>query len=140
MKNTNESDSRIDCLLGKTVERVEYDGHRWLFHLSEGVCLSIECHWQIIRKGRVRLASGDHDQSYGLDSPIDAAAQAAELLDHRGVGQVQLDKASADITLTFDDHVRMRTFNDSSGFEAWNLSGLKGPMFTAQGGGSLVEW
>lgn len=140
MKKTGKGGSGTDCLLGTAVERVEHDGHRWLLHLSGSICLAIECHWQIIREGRVRLASGDHGQQYDLDSPIDAVAQAASLLDYRSVVLVYTDDASADIALTFDGDVCLRTFNDSSGFEAWNLSGPRGPMFTAQGGGNLVEW
>ena len=65
-------------------------------------------------------------QQYGLTSPIDADVRATSLLNHKRVVLVHIDEASADISLTFDDSVQLRTFNDSSGFEGWNLDDRNG--------------
>ena len=129
----------LDWLVGHAVTRVNHDDEtqRWLLVLSDDIQMSLACPWQIIAEGRVSLASGDHGQQYGLPEPIDAPARAMELLAGRAIRQVSLEQASADLCIEFEGAVRMRTFNDSSGFEAWNLTGSQGALYVAQGGGNI---
>jgi len=56
----------------------------------------------------------------------------------RKIERIILDEASADLTIDFSGAVRMRTFNDSTGFEAWNLVWPDGTMLVAQGGGNVI--
>lgn len=133
----------IDWLVGDVVTNVTYDDQtqQWHLALSGDVRLSIECQWQIIAKGHVALASGDHGQRYGLPAPIDAVAGAMDLLAGRAIGRVLVDQASADLRIEFAGAVEIRTFNDSSGYEGWNLGaprrGPKGMLYVAQGGGNI---
>ena len=130
----------LDWLVGRVVTDVSLDdqGQQWLLVFGDDSRLSLACPWQIIAKGRVSLASGDHGQQYGLPAPIDASARATELLGGRAIEKVSVDQASADLRIEFAGAVQIRTFNDSSGYEAWTLTGPKGDLYVAQGGGNVV--
>ena len=130
----------LDWLLRHVVERVSYndESQQWFLVISDDIYLSVECPWQILTEQRVVLASGDHGQKYGLPAPIDASAKAMELLAGQAIRRISVDEVSADLYIEFDDAVTMRTFNDSSGYEAWNLTGPHGDRYIAQGGGNVV--
>ena len=130
----------MDWLIGMRIECVEFNGYQWFFRMADRICLSIECPWQIIAEGRVRLARGDHGQQYGLPAPINAVDQAQTLLRGRRISNISADQASADLAITFEGDVLMRTFNDSSGFEAWQVTGPNGEDLIAQGGGNIITF
>ena len=135
-----KNEPRMDCLLGKTFKQVELvgTGGPWMFRLSDGVCLSVGSCWQIVADGRVKLANADHGQRYGLSETMNAISQATAILAGRSIEGIILDGASADLTIELNDGVQVRTFNDSSGYEAWDVAGPDGPMFVVQGGGNFV--
>jgi hypothetical protein len=138
----NEMEPDLNWLLGNFVIRVEYDDQTgyWLFFMNDQTILYIESSWNIIAEGRVSLASGDHGLKYGLSSPIDAIANAAILLAERKIIGASVDQFSADLAISFEGVVFLRTFNDSSGYESWQLAGPKGMLIVAQGGGNIVHW
>lgn len=130
----------MSWVIGKYVQNVLAEGHRWTFRMTDGASLSVETHWQIVAEGHLRLASGDHGQQYGLDAPIDAARSAVDLLANRKIVAAVADPATADLRIDFDDAVSLRTFNDSSGFEAWQFTLPNGKLIVAQGGGNIVAY
>ena len=54
----------LKWLVGSTIENVVYDDNtqRWLFDMTGGASLWVECPWKVISNARVSLASGDHGQ------------------------------------------------------------------------------
>ena len=131
----------LNWLLGCRVTRVAREGEGpWYFEMGDHVLLSVECVWQILADGHVALGSGDHGQWYGLASPVNAIDRATELLDTRKVVHWALDNVSGDLNLQFEGAVVLRTFNDSSGYEAWQLTGPGGIEVVVQGGGNVVYW
>jgi hypothetical protein len=130
----------MDWMVGYAITAVSYDdqSRQWFLAIGANIRVFLECPWQIIANGGVSLASGDHGQQYGLPAPIDACARAMELLGRRKIERVTIDPASADLRIEFAGGVEMRTFNDSSGYEAWNITGPDGKRYIAQGGGSVV--
>jgi len=130
----------LSWIVGNVVERVQYDAQtrRWFFAISDQTMLAVDCSWKIILPRTVPLASGDHGQQYGLTSPIDAAGKAMELLARHKIRSIASDKLTSDLTINFEDDIILRTFNASSGFEAWQLTGPQGVEFIAQGNGNIV--
>ena len=129
----------LSWLVGNSVVSVTHDSeHTWFFCFSDSSSLRVECCWQIVADGRVALADGDHNQQYGLPSAIDAEARANEYLSGRVIEGMSVDSASADLKIHLSDSVELRTFNDSSGYEAWQLASPQGMEFIAQGGGTIV--
>ena len=126
-------------MVGLEFSRVDLDEQsgQWWFPLGEGRGLAVTCPWQIIAEGRVVLASGDHGQQYGLPTPIDAPAKATQLLGGRKVGGVSLAEGSSELEVQLEGDAALRTFNDSSGYEGWRLTGPNGTWWIAQGGGNV---
>ncbi len=67
------------------------------------------------------LTSEDDGQKYGLPTPVDAQTSIRELLDNRVAARVDVDQATADFTIRFDNGMTLQIVNLSSGFEAWTL-------------------
>jgi len=57
-----------------------------------------------------------------MASPIDAAAKVRELLMDRDVNSVEVNSASSDLRIQFDDAVVLEVVNLSSGYESWTLN------------------
>jgi hypothetical protein len=127
-------------MIGLVIEKVAYDveSQQWIFNMTNGATLCLYCPWQVISNARVSLASGDHGQQYGLSSPIDAAVNALGLLGGRRIESIIPDELSADLLVRLEGDILLRTFNDSSGCEAWQLNGNMGMSIIGQGGGNIV--
>jgi hypothetical protein len=111
----------------------------WQFCFAAGDLL-VECPWKAIEAGSVVLASGDHQQKYGLPEPIDAPSRIRELLKDRVVEGVEVDSATSDLSLTFTRDFRFEVFNDSSGYEGWKYSDDHGLKLVQIGDGKMTIW
>ena len=118
-------EAEFDWVVGRILGHVFTDENecRWIFPLGDDAQLQVGCQWQIIAEGRVALASGDHGQMYGLPTAMDAVSRASHLVAGRGVRSVTLAFASSELELELDGEVWIRTFNDSSGYEGWEIQG-----------------
>jgi len=131
----------LDCMIGLVVGQPSFDdqGHCWNFPLGDDYSLAIPCPWQILAEDRVVLASGDHGQVYGLPAPVDAVEEASKRLSGRKVNSVSLASGSAELEVEVEGGATLRTFNDSSGYEGWQLMGPNGTRWVVQGGGNVVS-
>jgi hypothetical protein len=76
----------------------------------------------LLSQNAILLTSKDDGQKYGLPEPVDAVARIRELLESRVVSEVEVDQASADFTIYFDNGTVLQIVNLSSGYEAWTLN------------------
>jgi hypothetical protein len=94
----------------------------WVFQFGDEIALSTHSQWRLLSEKAILLTSEDDGQLYGLRQPVDAAASIRELLENRVVTRVEVDQASADFTIYFDNGTVFQIVNMSSGYEAWTLS------------------
>ena len=64
----------------------------------------------------------DDGQKFGLATPVDAEAILRQHVQSRRVTSAEVDSASADLTLRFDNQVAFELLNLSSGYECWTLT------------------
>ena len=130
----------LSWLIGDTIERVEYDEQtqEWVFAIGQCSVLRIECLWRITNGRKLLVARGDHGQQYGLTAPIDAASKAMGILAERRIVDVVLAEVSPDLSIELDGAIKLRTFADSTGYEAWALMGPSGTVLIGQGGGNII--
>ena len=57
-----------------------------------------------------------------MATPIDAEAKMRELLLGRTVASVEVNSASADLRIQFDNGIVLEIVNLSSGYESWTLN------------------
>ena len=57
----------------------------------------------MLSQNAILLTSEDDGQQYGLPEPVDAVARIRELLESRVVSKVEVDQASADFNIYFDN-------------------------------------
>lgn len=101
-----------------SVEKREAD---WAFNFNDGGAVSLGVPWRIIANGRIAFADEDDGQKFGLPKPIDGEAEANRLLNHRAVIDVSVDPETADLALYFAGGLRLDAFNNSAGYEGWQI-------------------
>ena len=102
------------------LEKFPYD--LWVFHFGDAVQLSVEAPWRLRSSDSILVTSEDDGQKFGLETPIDAAAKLREFLNERSVASVDVNPASSDLCLHFDNGVLLEVVNLSSGYECWTLN------------------
>ena len=65
--------------------------------------LSTQSQWRLLSQNAILLTSEDDGQQYGLPEPVDAVASIRKLLENRVVAKAQVEHASADFTIYFDN-------------------------------------
>jgi hypothetical protein len=134
---TMEAD--ISWMLGKAFREVNFLApESWFFGFGEGVYIRTESAWRIIVGARIALSSEDHEQWYGLPSPVDAEARCQSLLVQNRVERAEIREDTRDIVIVFESGARLEILPVSSGYESWQVSGPDGSETIAQGGGNLV--
>jgi hypothetical protein len=83
--------------------------------------LSTQSPWRVLSQEAILLTSQDDGQQYGLPKPVDAQAEVRKLLQNRIVSELDVDQASADFTIRFDNGTALQILNVSSGYEACTL-------------------
>jgi hypothetical protein len=131
----------VPALTGERFVGVHYEaGSRcWDFRTSGGAWIGVYGPWQIRDDRSVCLANGDHGRAYGLGVPIDAEKRALDLLGASPIVKTDIDRVSGDLTLALERGYVLRTFADSSGYEAWHVTTPRGEEWIAQGGGRIVH-
>jgi hypothetical protein len=110
----------------------------WQFAFGlAGVSLNLECPWRFVLLGRVAFGCGDHQQQFGLPTQIDGVQKSHELLLNSSVVSVKVHDSTGDLTIEFQNGVRLEAFNLSSGYEGWTCSLIDGRVVVAQGGGNV---
>jgi hypothetical protein len=112
----------------------EYD---WVLSFDGEANLVVACLWRLIESGRIRFTSQDEGQWFGLPAPVDAAAEVTRRLAGTLVEAVELRDGTLDLDIRFSSGHVLQVIPDSSGYEAWNLSGHNS-QFIAVGGGNLA--
>jgi hypothetical protein len=88
-------------------------------HFSDGSRMRAD-YWRIIRDGKARMSSFDHQQKYGLPVAVDAFAEIAEALDGKTLREATWDNRTGDIALSFEPNVELQVFA-FTGYEAWEI-------------------
>lgn len=108
---------------GRTLSKIEkLPPDNWLFQFGSDVVLSTQSQWRVLSQDSILLTSDDDGQQYGLPKPVDAQSNIRELLENRVAAKVDVDQASADFTIHFDNGTILQIVNLSSGYEAWTLT------------------
>jgi hypothetical protein len=127
-------------LVGHQLQDLEWREHDLLFSFTTGARLRVACPWRIVSDGRISFAESDDGQFFGLPAPIDGAAKSKELLLGKAIEQIAIRADAADLTITFRSAVSLEIWNNSSGYEGWELHDARGFHVVAMGGGQLAIW
>jgi hypothetical protein len=122
-KTLRDALSSSDHIRGLTLSKIEkLPPDYWVFRFGGKVALSTQSQWRVLSQEAILLTSEDDGQQYGLPKPVDAQESIRELLENRVVAKVDIDQASADFTIHFDNGTVLQIVNLSSGYEAWTLT------------------
>lgn len=77
-------------------------------------------YWRFSCDGKATLSSFDHQQKYGLPSPIDAIERLKSALNNNFLESIKLDRETGDLLLLFKENKKLQVFN-FSGYEIWSI-------------------
>ncbi len=108
-------------LIGRCGSIERREGDRAL-NLAGGGVISLPVPWRIVANGRIAFADEDDRQQFGLPAPVDGEALVNGILDKKVIVGVAVDPETADLSIRFEDAVRLDAFNYSAGYEGWQVS------------------
>ena len=115
---------------------VEKTGRLRQFMFEDGdATLNLECPWRLLLNGAIAFGGDDDGQQFGLPAPLDGVKATEKLLSGSLVSLVEIREGCSDLSLTFQNGVRLEAFNSSAGYEGWTCSGKGGVTVVAQGSG-----
>lgn len=108
------------ALLGRSCEVVRREAD-WALYLVGGGSIALPIPWRIVADDRIAFANEDDGQLFGLPTPIDGQAKANSLVASRVITGIRVDRQTLDLTIYFDEEVRIDAFSNSSGYEGWHI-------------------
>ena len=131
---TNELNFAADSLF----KEVNYDinADSWNFTFADKVGVGVSGFWRLLEKGRIILVSLDHGHQFGRPKPIDLSEEIKNLLTGKRLIKIQVDKDTADLTLTLTDQFKLEIYIASSGYETYNFS-IGGKHYIGLGSGGI---
>ena len=130
----------ISDLVGYQLQDIEWREFDWLFSFTTGLCLRVACPWRIVSEGRLAFAESDDGQQFGLPAPVDGPRESKRLLIGRKVEGIVIRADTADLTILFENGMRLEIWSNYGGYEPWELYDKSGFQVVAMGGGTLAIW
>jgi len=87
---------------------------------SEGTRLRTY-YWRLIKNKKALVSSFDHQQKYGLPSPIDAVDTLKRELQGQTLTSVRFDEETGDLQFEFANDTKFQALN-FTGYEMWHIS------------------
>lgn len=107
-----------------------------MFSFGDDAVIITEGAWRLILEGRIHVTSEDHNQLFGLGSPIDAGSKAIATVKSYSVKDYSIEDDTGDLSIHFSSGVTLQLINLSSGYESWRAS-HSGEEVISMGGGPL---
>jgi hypothetical protein len=130
---------QFDWLNHRHLTAITRREHDWVFSFSDGISLVVACLWRLIEHERIKRASPDDGQQFGLPAPVDAERELNDLIGNSRLVSVELRDGTLDLRLIFENGRALEIIPDSSGYEAWTLQRAD-QQYIAVGGGTLAVW
>ncbi len=105
--------------------------------LGEGIVITVECQWRLLKDDRLLVTREDDGQQFGLPTPVEGAECVNARLAGRVLERVDLRECICDLTLCFSGGFALELLVCSSGYEAWRV-GYPGGCIVASGRGGLL--
>jgi hypothetical protein len=87
---------------------------------SEGTRLTTY-YWRLIKNNKALISSFDHQQKYGLPSPIDALSTLTGELQGQTLTCARFDEETGDLQFEFANETEFQALN-FTGYEMWHIS------------------
>ena len=98
---------------------VEAREHDWLFDFGRGWMLQVAAAWRLVGKEGVIFANRDDDAEQLRTWPLGGDTVAGKALKRKKVAAVHVDQATGDLSVVFDETLRLQVFNNSAAYEGW---------------------
>ena len=130
---------QLTQLEGRTLAGVTFDGETetWLFSFFGRVFLRVNAAWRVRTATNILCGWRDHGQKFGRDAPVDIAVEVRAAFEPATVVSAEASDGTGDLVIRFVNGAALEVFNDSSGYEGWQLDHAGG-CTVGQGGGRVV--
>lgn len=77
-------------------------------------------YWRVTKNGKAGISSFDHQQKYGLPTPIDAISELQKELNGESVTDARLERETGDLFFQFTRDLKLQVFNFTA-YEVWEI-------------------
>ncbi len=97
------------------------DSDTWYFYFDKDIYISSSGFWRLLIGNRIILVSLDHGHQFGHAQPIDLQEKLNNRLTGKILTEINVDKSTADLTLTISGDIKIQIFISSSGYETYEF-------------------
>jgi hypothetical protein len=134
-------DVDLSWMIGCLITNVTFHEPRsWKFSLGKDRSIGVECLWRLVTDQGTAVTSEDHNQRFGLQAPVDAAAKCFQLVANSSISSVRLNEVTADLTLAIGKDLSLEIVTTSAGYENWQIHDPNGANYVAGGNGAISKW
>jgi hypothetical protein len=126
----------LTWLIGKRLLEVAKMDFTWSFVFSDGGSIATESDWRLLASRGIEATSSDDGQLFGLKAPLDASERVLTATQGKKILEIRLAPRTSDLSLVFEEDVRVDFLNLSCGYESWR-AGHGTEEVICMGGGQL---
>ena len=115
----------------------EEGSNSWYLTFDNNVSFSFETFWRLFNNDIPILISNDHRQQFGLPKPVDLIAEFKSQLDKKTLKEILIEKNTGDLSLTFDENIKLVAYIASMGYESYSVF-ADGKQYIGGGGGEIT--
>jgi hypothetical protein len=130
--------AELTWLKGKSLANVGKKDFSWVFSFMQGGFIATETFWRLVDSERLVIASGDHDQLFGLKEPVDAVRRVMATIGTNKIVGYLCSEVCSDLILSFEGNKQLHFFNTSAGYESWRAEHA-GIQIVSIGGGKISK-
>lgn len=108
------------ALLGGLPMRLNKNEASWTIRLGERHAINTYT-WRLIGKKSIVVTDEDHGHQFGLPAPVDAEAEANEVLAGYTVSDVKFDVVTGDLAIEMGYALTLQILVTSKAYEVWTL-------------------
>ncbi len=94
----------------------------WCFLFKDRIYASSSGFWRLLVEDKIVYVSLDQGHQFGLPKPLDLVDEVIKLLTGKYLVAIDVDKNTADLTLTISDGIKIQIYIASSGYETYDFS------------------
>lgn len=113
------------------------DADRWSFYFQNNIYASASGFWRLLEKNKVVFVSLDNGHQFGLPKPLDLVDEVNKELAGNHLTRIEVDKDTADLTLTLTNQFKLQIFIASSGYETYDFS-INNKRYIGLGSGEIA--
>ena len=113
------------------------DADSWSLSFADNIYVIASGFWRLLERNNIVFVSFDNGHQFGLPKPLDLVDEVNKVLTGMSLTRIEVDKDTADLTLTLTSEFKLQIFIASSGYETYDFS-INNKRYMGLGSGEIA--